>query len=47
MSIGEWVDADLKTPKEARYVPFSWRNIPKVGETDMAIGAPVVKGVPS
>jgi len=41
------VDADLNTSKEARYVPFSWKNIPKAGEADMAVGAPIVKGVPS
>jgi hypothetical protein len=48
ISIGGGMDdVDLDTLKDARYTPFSWRNIPKAGETDMAVGAPIVKGVPS
>jgi len=45
LSIGGRADADLETLREARYVPFSWKNIPKADETDMAIPAPAVKGV--
>ena len=47
ISIGGWADVDLQTLKEARYLPFSWRNIPEAGETDLAAGAPIVKGMPS
>jgi DNA invertase Pin-like site-specific DNA recombinase len=47
ISIGGWADVDLQSLKEARYVPFSWKNIPKACEADMAVGAPIVNGVPS
>ena len=48
ISIGDGMDDfDLETLKEARYVPFNWKNIPKAGETDLAFPAPIVKGVSS
>jgi len=47
LSIGGGMDIDLKKLKRARYVPFSWRNIPMASETDMATPAPVVKELQS
>ena len=48
ISIGSGMSSyDLKELKEARYIPFKWKNIPRAGETDLACPAPIVKGVPS
>jgi len=44
--LGGWGDVDLATLRAKHYVPFSWKNIPRVDETDLPFPAPVVKGMP-
>jgi hypothetical protein len=46
LSIGSGGKVDLAKLRKARYVPFSWEDIPRADETDMPVPAPIVKGTP-
>lgn len=46
LSIGSGGKVDLAKLRKARYVPFSWKGIPRADETDMPVPAPLVKGTP-
>jgi hypothetical protein len=46
LSIGSGGNVDLAKLRKARYVPFSWKAIPRANETDLPVPAPLAKGTP-
>ena len=46
LSVGTGGEVHLTKLRKARYVPFSWKEIPRANETDLPAPAPLVKGTP-